>query len=77
MWGLLGAGGKERHGEGVGGRRWIAAVLDTVVREGLTEKVKCPRNIVNNGKCNLKPNNSQIHQIVKPCEPKFNTPARG
>lgn len=31
-----------------------AAVLDTVVSEGLTEKVKCPRNIVNNGKLQFK-----------------------
>lgn len=39
---------KERHG-GVGGRRWTAAALNRVAREGLTEKVKCPRNIVGNG----------------------------
>lgn len=54
MWVLLGAEGKERHGEGVGGRRWTAALLDTVVREGLTEKVKCPRNTVKNGKTQFK-----------------------
>lgn len=38
---------KGRH-SGVGGRRWTVAALSRVVREGLTEKVKCPRNIVDN-----------------------------
>lgn len=39
---------KGRHG-GVGGGRWTVAALSRVVREGLTEKVKCPRNIVDTG----------------------------
>lgn len=41
-------GVNERHGGG-GSRRRTAAALNRGAREGLTEKVKCPRDIVDNG----------------------------